>query len=494
MDPLTIGTEEQFSTVRQGLYQHGFTETEVCQRLGIPNLMAFEGVSDSIDIKPTDAVSTLIRLFIDCRYVPTELAKNLLGDEMLQAAADLGLVVTKPDDEAQLTSPVALYPTHGVYIASDRWNDPERGVFRVPMDVVYPAIVSNTQRFLQFLPRTPCQSFLDLCCGTGVAALHAADHFAEEAWAFDIAERSTIFAEFNKRLNGLQNVEVAIGDLYAPARGKTFDRIVVHPPYVPTLRPAWIYFDGGEDGESIMRRCVSELPKVLRPGGFFYMLATGTDRKDAPFESRVREWLGDAQGDYDIALMPIRAIDPDDFGARNSIKSRTPEEDVANYKKMFERLRIESLIYCILLVQRRDLDRPVFTVRRQKGPATTSADLIRLLQWQTTASTPGFEEELLTSRVQANPATELLVRHRLTPEGWELHEHTLRTDRPFAMEARTDEWAAFLVSMCDGQHTVAEYFEQLKEQGALPAEGRADEFAQAVAVLISGGFLEVVVQ
>ena len=491
MDPLQIGTDEQFRILRECLYQHGFRESAVCELLGIDNLAYFEKVADSLETPATDPFSGLVRLFIAGLYLETEVAKRFYGEEVLQVMADLGILLTKAEDPAQLYSPIALYPTGGVYIASDRWNKPDRGPFSVALDVVYPAIVANTQRFLSYLPRTPCNSFLDLCCGTGAAALHAAEHFAEQSYAFDIAERSTIFAEFNARLNDIKNVTVATGDLYAPARGKTFDRIAVHPPYVPTLRQAWIYFDGGEDGEFIMRRVVGELPPVLRPGGLLYMLGTATDRKDAPLEQRVRGWLGENEKDFDIALIPIRFIDTEDFAAKNAIKSRTPEQDVADFKGLFERLEVESMVYCIILVQRKESDRPTFTVRRQKGPATAPTDLMKLLQWQTFVATPGFEEKLMHMRVRANPATSLIANHRLTPTGWELAEHILRTDRPFSMEAHTDEWAAFLVSLCDGQSTLQQHFEELKSQGALPAEGRADEFARAVAVLISGGFIEV---
>jgi methylase of polypeptide subunit release factors len=73
--------------------------------------------------------------------------------------------------------------------------------------------------------------------GTGIAALVAAQKDAAHAWAFDITARATHFAEFNRRLNAIPNVTAAEGDLYAPAGGQTFDRIVAHPPYLPVYRP-----------------------------------------------------------------------------------------------------------------------------------------------------------------------------------------------------------------------------------------------------------------
>jgi ubiquinone/menaquinone biosynthesis C-methylase UbiE len=40
------------------------------------------------------------------------------------------------------------------------------------------------------MPRTPA-SYLEMCAGTGIAALHAAKHFAGHAYSADITERST---------------------------------------------------------------------------------------------------------------------------------------------------------------------------------------------------------------------------------------------------------------------------------------------------------------
>lgn len=89
------------------------------------------------------------------------------------------------------------------------------------------------------IPASPCERFLELCCGTGIAALLAARNGAKHAYAFDIAARSVPFAEFNRRLNGLESVTIREGDLYSPSAGERFDRIVAHPPYVPVLQPKY---------------------------------------------------------------------------------------------------------------------------------------------------------------------------------------------------------------------------------------------------------------
>jgi hypothetical protein len=57
------------------------------------------------------------------------------------------------------------------------------------------------------------------------------------------------------------------------------------------------------------------------------------------------------------------------------------------------------------------------------------------------------------------------------------------------MEAKTDPWAPFLMALCDGERTARELLVDLKQQGAIPSDATEEEFARAISVLVSGGFL-----
>jgi carbamoyltransferase len=487
-----LGSQELFRTVREALDSAGYDEATVCRLFDIESLEHFEEEFEREQANPSDdsAAAALTRLFIQGHYVDAELLLRLLNSEALQAMADLGLLEHHPHNESEISSTVSLYPTDGVYLISDRWNRPDRSAFVPGADVVYPAIVSNAQRFLRLMPRMSCERFLDLCSGTAIAALTAADNFAGHAWAFDIAERSTHFGEFNRRLNDIPNVTVDTGDLYAPAGDLKFDRIVAHPPYVPVLRPKWIYHDGGEDGEQIMRRVVAGLPEYLEPGGLFYMLAMGSDR-ELPFERRVREWLGEAADEFDVAVFPSRLLEPEDFAVRAALKSQTAADDVREFKRLFASVGVKSLVYAALFLQRRESPRPVFTVRRQTVKGTGTSEMMAAIELETMLVQPDGCDRILGSRPVANPRTELRVVHRLVAEGWEASEHVLQSAHPFSMEARTDPWAPYLIALCDGKRTVLEHLDDLKQAGAIAPDAPPTEFARAVAVLISGGFLRM---
>src|SRR2546428_3917539 len=61
---------------------------------------------------------------------------------------------------------------------------------------------------------------------------------------------------------------------------------------MPVLRPAEIYYDGGEDGEQLTRRILEGLLQHLNPGGRLYCRTLGSDREEAPFERSEERRVG----------------------------------------------------------------------------------------------------------------------------------------------------------------------------------------------------------
>ena len=487
--PIEIGSDEQFAALRRLLTNESYDEPTLCKRYGIEKISDFEDVPDREQAEPwdRDAVGMLFRLFIESRFIPETTVREKLGSDNLELLYTLGLVHGNEANAEEVWAPVSLVPYAGVWSVCDSWHRPDRAVLS-PRDPVYAPIVSNAHRFFQLMPKMPCERLLELCSGTAFATLHAAKNYAGHSYAFDISPRSTAFAEFNRRLNDVQNATIKEGDLYAPGDGILFDRIIVHPPYVPVLRPKWVFHDGGSDGEAIVKRVIAEAPKHLAPGGLLYMLAMGTDR-EKPYQHRIREWLGESHAEFDVAVFPIRLVAPDDFAARASAGSKTYTEDQYRFKDLFRQLEIESLVYSVVMLQRKTEDRPPFTIRRQFGPRTGASEIDWALEWESLVASPKGAERILQSRPKPNPETELRVLHRLGDSGWETAEHMLVTSYPFSMEARTDPWAPHLMAACDGTRNARELFAELKKEGVLPEAAPDEEFARAIAILASGGFL-----
>jgi hypothetical protein len=292
-----LGTAEEFAALRALLEACSYSYDGICRRVKVDDLVKYKGAPPATLIGQTleQPVDGLLRLFFDCVYVREDELARVLPEGGLRAMADLELLARDPDTPGLVFATAAILPIGQDLTICDRGNAPDGNRCSLPPDVVYPAIFDNTREFVDRLPQTRCEALLDIGTGTGIAAMRGARH-AGHVWATDISSRCKLFAEFNRRLTGLENMTVLEGDMYAPVEGLTFDRIVTHPPYIPAKQTALIFRDGGEDGEQIMRRIVEGLPRFLRPGGTFYALLMATDREGEEFEQRIRKWLGADEG------------------------------------------------------------------------------------------------------------------------------------------------------------------------------------------------------
>lgn len=486
--PLRFGTTEEFAACRRLLQTVGYTEDALLARYqlkALSDLRSRRARAESIE----DALELLTHLFVDGQYATRHQIASLLPHGALEALAALGLVKPSAYNSELWAASVMVYPRSGVLLASDRPTALDTGSVQEVHDIVFSALTDNTERFLDLLPDEPCDSFLDLGTGTGVAALVAAGS-ARHVWAVDVTERATRFAEFNRQLNGVTNVTVVQGDLFAPVRDFRFDRIAIHPPYVPALHQALIYQDAGLDGQDITRGAVSQLPRYLCPGGRFYCLTLGFDSEDAPFEHTVRQWLQPDDGDFDVAFVPRNSISAEFMARSVAIKSGNSVRDAARLEEAFKRLKIREFVYGDIVIQRHAAPRPGFTIRRQRLPATGRAEIDWLLRWETELASRGAEW-LLGCRLQASPSVELLVKHRKVDGELVPAAYTLQTEHPFNMEAKAAPWMGALIARADGTITGREHYAYLRDQGAFPPNVSPSEFARVLGQLASGGFVLV---
>jgi SAM-dependent methyltransferase len=480
----SLGRSGKFDELREFLRSAGYTEEFLCGRFGLKRAEQFDLDRGRRGPLPeaASAADILTALYLAGEFVSLEQAERLVGRDSINLLSGMGLLEMDAAG-GRCHGTVALYPLADLHIASDRWSNPDDAPFEAPNDTVYPALIPNTRLFLMHVPLGACGSFLDLCAGTGIAAILAARQGAREAWAGDITERCTRFAEFNGRLNGIPNFHPVTSDLYGSLGEQRFDRIVAHPPYVPVLRPKWIFFSGGEDGEEITRRIVEGLPAHLNDHGVFLALTMGSDRSDAPFEARIREWLGEDGRDFDIALIVRKIYEPHDFAIRNRDESEA-------WKKLFARLGVESLVYGFVVIQRRTGACETFTVRRQASPGRSRAAWEWLLAWESAAK-EDLARLILDRPLHRGCDTEFQVRHRLEGSTWTPQRYTLRTEWPFSMECDAHPWMANLIALCDGPATGRDLLGVLVENGVVPVGIAEEEFARAAAGLVSGGFIEV---
>jgi release factor glutamine methyltransferase len=120
-------------------------------------------------------------------------------------------------------------------------------------------------------------SALDVCTGSGVLAIAAAQAGCRAVTAIDVSRRAVMAVRLNAALNRVR-IRALRGDLFAPVSGQRFDLIVSNPPYLPSpqdelprrgLARAW---EAGHDGRAILDRICAEAHEHLNPGGLMLLV------------------------------------------------------------------------------------------------------------------------------------------------------------------------------------------------------------------------------
>ena len=487
--PLRLEPKAAIDTVLRFLREAAFEEDEICRRLDVVSLDRFRALRDGrADVAPHDTLDVLIRLFLDNEPLAWSEAEALVPADALEAMRLLGLVRDHRTDPSRAVSNVLLYPTESLVIASDSVGLADGEGARW-WDLVYCAITTNTRNFLGTMSRQPCAAFLDLCSGTGVAAIAAASRFADHAWAVDVADRSTDFARFNAALNEVENVTMLSGDLYAPVAGLTFDRIVAHPPYVPSRETTLVYRDGGSDGEEITRRIVAGLADHLRPGGDFHCTCTATDRKDAPLEHRLREMLGAAANEFDIAVVTMSELDPTEYYVRLAIAGRGTWPEAQQWHDHFAKLGVTKMVYATIEMVRHQRPHAPFTIRRQDGSATGAADLGRLVRAAEESASPTALDRLLDSYPVLQGHVTLKSEHVREDGDWAMRTCALATKVPFDVRLPCPPSMLPVIGRMNGSRTVRELYEELAGSGTLSDDASVERLASYIHILASHGLV-----
>jgi len=147
------------------------------------------------------------------------------------------------------------------------------------IDGVYPP-QHDSQLLIDMLEKTELaqgRRVLDLCTGSGVVAIAAADFGAASVTAFDICPHAVHRSRGNAVQAGVA-IDVLEGSCSGALDYAPFDVIVSNPPYVPTppagdtevipmtAGPAWAW-NAGVDGRMVLDPLCESAAGLLAPGG-----------------------------------------------------------------------------------------------------------------------------------------------------------------------------------------------------------------------------------
>jgi SAM-dependent methyltransferase len=500
--PLRLGAPADCARVAALFARAGFREEPICRGLGIPNISQVgKAAPAGVDLTAalgSATLAALVRVFVFTQMVPRAELEPAIDPPDLGALEALDLL--RPGRDGSYYSPAFVYPVAGFVIASDRHDSPDGSDVVLASDVVFPALDAGTLRFLGVIARSPVGDALDLCSGTGIAALVLSRH-VERVVAADITPRAAHFARFNALLNGRPNVEIAVGDLYEPVAERTFDRIVAHPPYVPALEQARVFRDGGDTGESILRRIVAELPRYLRPGGALYCVSAAWDAAEGPLESRIRRWLGEREREFDVIFAQQEEVAPERLARWLADKAAPGEPGApALWEEHFRDAGLERNVYGAIVVHRVEAAgagrrREPVTVRPRLSPRTDGSCFewaLRWYRWRAEREAEGgLSRALLDSRPRLGSRLRARVTHAPQAGGFAVTEILLQSDRPFRSATGIEPWMFQLVEGFGQGRTAREVYETARSAERLPEGFGLDDFATLVAMMVERGYIEV---
>lgn len=226
--------------------------------------------------------------FLDARLLPQERAR-------LAALIEQRVVTRKP----------APYLLHKAYIKGIPFYVDERVI--VPRsfigELLFEGLFAGDGQG-QLMDAENIETVLDLCTGSAslaIVAAHVLPHARVDAVelspdAAHVARRNIAESPVGDR------VELLLGDLFAPVKGRRYDLIITNPPYVDAqamdeLPPEFRHepemaLAGGPDGLDIVRRILREAGEHLNPGGgLLCEIGTGREILDEEFPGLPLLWL-----------------------------------------------------------------------------------------------------------------------------------------------------------------------------------------------------------
>jgi hypothetical protein len=287
-------------------------------------------------------------------------------------------------------------------------------------------------------------------------------------------------------------VEVVCGDLYEAIAGQAFDRIVAHPPYVPSLNIEAIWRDGGETGEVLVRRIVEGLPAHLRADGISCTVSLGLDTNEAQFEDRVRQWLGENAREFDIIFAVADERTPAEaLGSLARQASGPTAAEIAELGNILDKAAVVGMPYGALIIRRHRANgtRSGWTLRKKLGLATDGRDLEQAFALHDRLSDARFPEHLEAIKPKLSPHLRVRVTHVVSAGSLVPAEFLLEVDRPFIARGAVDGWMLPLVARLDGRTTSAEVYDKAKTEGTVPAGFELRTFTGMLARMIERGFL-----
>jgi hypothetical protein len=466
----------------------GFTLEALTERLGPHAFAHVAGRELAPLVRATwegDRLDTLLRLFVVGVPVSRAAARTALAPLPVEEWAAGGAVAVAGDEVEGRVGLRPLGDPENWLVAHD--PAPKAGQ-PVAADHVLGASAS-TMALAGATIRQPIGSAFDLGTGCGIQALYASSH----SWrvvASDLNPRAVALGTLTMELNGVGNVALRLGDLFAPVASETFELVVANPPFVISPSRRYLFRDVESPVDELSRLLIRSAPAHLADGGHCQLLASWAHVTGEDWRDRLAAWF-DGTG-CDALVLAREVLDPGAHAAswlrQTEPAAWQPEYD--EWMAYYERHRIEAIGLGLVTMRKRVAGNAWFRVEEAAqefampcgdhlGAAFELADFLD--------AHPGDTLNDVVLRVA--PDVILDERARPTPSGWSVTDRRLRQTAGLCREGEVDEAVAAIVAACDGTRPLAAVLSHVAGIADIDAPGLARAAVPVIRRLVEQGFL-----
>ncbi|MFF1476615.1 methyltransferase [Streptomyces sp. NPDC058301] len=495
--PAGLPVPDRAARLRDALLAADFTADGLLDLLGAPAYAALARSETVPALRATrggSPLDTLVRLFLLQQPVAYERARAALpGDEALEDGW-----LTRTGDEVRAAVDVRPYggpEGQDWFIVSDLGcavggasgaSGREEGM------VLGVGGASTTLAGLTV--RTPVASALDLGTGSGIQALHAAQH-ATRVTATDLNPRALAFTRLTLALSGAPEAELREGSLYEPVGSGTYDLIVSNPPFVISPGARLTYRDGGMGGDDLCRTLVQQAGARLNEGGYAQFLANWQHVDGEEWQERLRSWVPRGCDAWIVQREVQDVTQYAELWLRDAGDHQTgPEAYAERYEAWldeFEARRTKAIGFGWITLHKSGSEEPSVTVEEWPHPVEQPlGETIRAHFARQEYLRTHDDAALLADRFRL---ADEVVQEQVGLPGAEDPEHVvLRQNRGMRRATTVDTVGAGFAGVCDGQLDAGRILDAIAQLiGEDPVQLR-DRTPESIRMLVGQGFLEPV--
>ncbi|MGW2279237.1 DUF7059 domain-containing protein [Streptomyces sp. NPDC001770] len=477
-----------------------FTADGLLDLLGAPAYAALARAETVPALRATrggTALDTLVRLFLLQRAVPVERAKAALP---LAVCLEDGWV-REEDGEVRATVDVRPYggpEGQDWFIVSDLGCavGGAGGIGSHEEGVVL-GVGGASTTLAGITVRTPVASALDLGTGSGIQALHAAQH-ATRVTATDLNPRALDFTRLTLALSGAAPADLREGSLFEPVADETYDLIVSNPPFVISPGARLTYRDGGMGGDDLCRTLVQQSGDRLNDGGYAQFLANWQHVEGEEWQDRLRSWVPEGCDAWIVQREVQDVTQYAELWLRDSGDHRAdPDAYTARYEAWLDEFEARGTTA---------VGFGWITVRKSAAAAAGDPSVV-VEEWPHTIEQPlgpavlahFARQDYLRAQDDASllaghfTLAEEVVQEQVGLPGAEDPEHVvLRQHRGMRRATKVDSVGAGFAGVCDGSLPAGRILDAIAQlMGEDPVLLR-DRTPRAIRLLVEEGFLEPV--